>query len=124
MRVNVPKDWIYENKVSGIKAVKCQPYYQELKLNYIDENDDNGIYDLYTPGFSTLAILENFEGNEAQIPSHMGIDKSKYKYFWINLITVFIITMFALGGILLRKHHLVIIKKIKKFEFAMKMKYG
>jgi hypothetical protein len=57
VRVGISKDWIYDNNISLIKAVKCHPYYQELTTNYIDESETEGVYDLYSNGFSTLAII-------------------------------------------------------------------
>ncbi len=125
LRLGVDKDWIYSNGVSQIKAVKCNPYYKELNVNYIEETADNGVYDLYTQGFSTLAILGTFEGSEGSAKTPNRIINVSLKYIlWFALI-VFIMVMSALAVILLRKHHLTFIEKIKikKFEFEMKFRY-
>lgn len=111
VRFGVSKNWISNNNVSLIKAVKCHPYYQELKTDYIDEDDANGIYDIYSNGFSTLAIIGTQEPktnikNESSLIPHRDPGKKSRGYLlvlFIIILTLIIIILIKNKGFMTEK---------------------
>jgi len=129
LRMNVLKDWIYENNISTVKAVKCNPHYKELKIDFVNETNESGVYDIYSNGFSTLAILgttsldelskEGLEGD------YLGRDTKIYCFWKIFLGVVLILIIIGII-ILLIKHRIYIKEKIhtRFFDFEFKFRIG
>ncbi len=129
LRINVLKDWVYENNISTIKAVKCNPYYKELKIDYINETNESGIYDIYSNGFSTLAILgtlsinENSRGNDDE----KNWIKKTNRYSLLKIFLIIILILIIVGiMILLVKHRIYLKEKVhtKFFDFEFKFRIG
>jgi hypothetical protein len=129
LRMGVLKDWIYENNISEIKAVKCEPYYQELKISYVNETNESGIYDIYSNGFSTLAILGTLplSGDlESGGDEKIWTQESKGSSIWKILLLVILVLIIIGIIILLIKHRIYLKEKIhtKFFDFEFKFRIG
>ncbi len=106
LRLGVNKGWIYDNNISEIKAVRCYPDYEELKISYVNEDKKEGIYDINSRGFSTWAIIGSLsEEKILETPDeYISPDKEKSDFtLWILIISITIILI-----LLINKHKNII----------------
>jgi len=127
LRMDILKEWIYENNVSTIKAVKCNPYYKELTIDYINETNESGIYDIYSDGFSTFAILGTLETGESTSDDEKVWNETANRYSFWKMLLVIVGVLIIIGIItLLVKHRIYLKEKIhtKFFDFEFKFRIG
>jgi PGF-pre-PGF domain-containing protein len=121
VRIGIDKKWIKENNISEIDVVRCYPEYERLRASYVSETESEGLYDVYSEGFSTFAILGTYKASSLEIP----ILEKQLPYFWIIFWVVVAVLLIAFV-VVLRKKHMSLTEDVhmknKWFDFEWKMK--
>jgi PGF-pre-PGF domain-containing protein len=122
LRIEVSKKWIKENKIEQVEVVRCYPKYQELRTSYINEDDNYGVYDIYSEGFSTIAILGTTEKSIVQLAPKK--DWNRLVNFLIPFLLLVALIVYLLTKVLRSgvKEDLHFKNKWFDFEFKFKLR--
>jgi len=101
LKYGVNKNWIKENKIKEIKAIKCLPHYENISIEKLNESGEEEYFNIYSNSFSTWVILgtkeENNVGIEKEKSEDVSIEDSFFEQNWYGgllLILLFIIIYF------------------------------